>query len=353
MGKKVLILGAGGFIGSHLVSELLKNKKYIMKYIITAVDIQNKKLNEIVQCKKCFKYIHLDITKERKKLSSLIQKNDIIVNLIAIANPGVYVKDPIYTFKLDFMESFNIVEECVKHKKRLIQFSTSEVYGKSASVYMKNRKFLFNEDTTNLILGPVSKQRWIYSCSKQLLERIIYAYGISGKLNYTIVRPFNYMGPLIDFLPSEEKGCPRVFSFFMDALLYKKPMYLVNEGKARRCYTYIKDATAAHLKIIENKGNRFNRQIINIGNIKNETTVRNFAKTMLDIYKKEFAKKGEKLPSMKNISGEKFYGKGYDDSDRRLPDLEKIRMLSGWKAKYSLREMLYETMKYYVNKHRK
>jgi UDP-apiose/xylose synthase len=343
---KILVLGASGFIGSHLVKGLLDKNKYK----ITAVDITSEKVKKITG--KNFKVINfkrIDISKEKDKLKKIIKNNDLVVNLIAIANPGIYVKDPLRTFKLDFSDNLDIIESCVKYKKRLIHFSTSEVYGKSGATYLKNKKFLFNEEKSNLIVGPINKHRWIYSCSKQLLERVIHAYGIQKDLNYTILRPFNYIGPLIDFLPSEKDGCPRVFSFFIDALMYNKPMYLVNGGEAKRCYTYIKDATEAHIKVIENKYNLCNKQIINVGNINNEISIKELAILMRNIYKNNFNTQ-KKLPPMISISGEEFYGEGYDDSDRRLPDTRKIKKLTGWEAKCNIQKMLYESMEYYINK---
>jgi UDP-apiose/xylose synthase len=170
-------------------------------------------------------------------------------------------------------------------------------------------------------------------------------------LNYTIIRPFNYIGPRIDFLPSEGEGVPRVFSFFMDALLYNKPIYLVNGGFQRRCYTDIRDATDAHIRIIDNKRGLCNKQIFNIGVDWNETTIKNLAVQMRRLYEKHFMKKGQKLPKLIDISGEKFYGRGYDDCDRRLPDTKKLRKLTGWKPKHSLKSLLYYSMKYYVDRY--
>jgi nucleoside-diphosphate-sugar epimerase len=178
------------------------------------------------------------------------------------------------------------------------------------------------------------------------LERVIHAYGMQENFQYTIIRPFNYIGPRIDFLPSHEEGIPRVFSFFMDALLYKKPIYLVNGGNQQRCYTDIRDATQAHMLILENTNGLTDQQIINIGHRSNEISIKELALKMCKIWKRDY---GEYIPELIDIDGEEFYGKGYDDSDRRIPILKKIEEI-GWVPKYSIEDILNHSMEYYVTK---
>ena len=106
------------------------------------------------------------------------------------------------------------------------------------------RRATYSEDHSELICGPVTKQRWIYSAGKQLLERVIHAYGLEGQLDYAIIRPFNFIGPRFDYLvPAGNKGGPRVFAQFMSALLTGGPMYLVDGGEQRRSFTHIDDAS--------------------------------------------------------------------------------------------------------------
>ncbi len=334
--KNILVLGAGGFVGAHLTKSLAD----IDGYQVCAIDIDDKKLQDL---NTDFDYRHLDLTTDKEELSDLIQDHDIIINLIAIANPSQYVSDPIGTFELDFVENLWIVKQCVTHNKRLIHFSTSEVYGKSASHY-DDKVHVFDEERTDLILGPINKHRWIYSSSKQLLERVIHAYGLMESLNYTIIRPFNYIGPKIDFLPSENEGIPRVFSLYMDALLQNSPMYIVNGGKQQRCYTDIRDATDAHLIIVANEDDRTSQQIINVGHRDNEITILGLAQKMRAIWLENY---GDTLPKLSTISGEEFYGLGYEDSDRRIPDSSKIEAL-GWTPKYTINDILLYTMAYYT-----
>ena len=180
----------------------------------------------------------------------------------------------------------------------------------------------------------------------------MHAYGIEQGFNYTIIRPFNFIGPKIDFLLHEKEGVPRVFSFFMDALLTGGTMKLVDGGTARRCYTYIDDAVEATYRVVENKGGVCDRQIFNIGSAYNETSIRQMAETMRDIYAEKFRDPQVKLPEIISVPGEEFYGHGYDDSDRRIPDITKARTLLGWEPKWSMRDLLETTMAYYVAEYR-
>jgi len=348
---KILLLGAGGFIGANLTERLLRDGKHE----ITAVDIDSERLEE-GGAKSQIEYLHLDIRNDNAELERLTVENDLIVDLVALANPALYVSDPIGVFKLNFTENLKIVDLCVKHKKRIVQFSTCEVYGKTVAAVLgqdpATHPFPFAEDTTPLIMGPVNNHRWIYACAKQLLERVLHAYGLQEGLNYSIIRPFNFIGPRIDFLPSEREGNPRVFSHFMNALLYGTPMKLVDGGKNFRAYTYIDDAVDCIVRVLENEGGKADRQIFNVGSPENEITIKQMAEMMREIFDAEFRQPGDPLPEIISVTSEEFYGPGYEDCDRRIPDVTKARTLLGWEPEHSLREVYYNSMKYFVEKHR-
>jgi len=269
------------------------------------------------------------------------------------------IRMPIEVFRLNFLENLKIAEACVRHGKRLIQFSTCEVYGRTAAS-LKHAGLrdpedpihaTFTEDESEFILGPVGRHRWIYACSKQLLERVLHAYGLETGFNYTIIRPFNFIGPKIDFLVSEQDGIPRVFSFFMDALMQGTPMQLVDGGGQRRCYTYIDDAIECTYRIVANPGGVCDRQIFNVGSPYNEVSIRHMAETMREIYAEKFRDPATPLPEIVTVTGEAFYGQGYEDSDRRIPNIAKARTLLGWEPKWGFRELLEATMRYYVNEY--
>jgi UDP-apiose/xylose synthase len=350
----ILNLGAGGFIGSHLTQRLLAEG-----HSVTAVDLWSDKVDDLLSHPR-LEFLQQDIRESGWKMDPLVERADLVIDLIAYANPGLYIKMPLEVFRLNFTENLKIAESCVRHGKRLVQFSTCEVYGKTvASLEGAGLKdpedpihATFAEDASPFILGPVCKHRWIYASAKQLLERVLHAYGLEHGFKYTIIRPFNFIGPKIDFLLSEKEGIPRVFSFFMDALLNGGQMKLVDGGSHRRCYTYIDDAIECTYRIVENPGGVCDRQIFNIGSPHNEVSIRQMAEMMREIYAQKFRKDGAALPEILSVPGETFYGEGYEDSDRRIPDITKARTLLGWEPKWAFRDLLEATMSYYVHEYR-
>ena len=351
----VLSLGGAGFIGSHLTGRLL-----LEGHSVVVVDHYVDKISEWMDHPN-LRVLQQDIRKENWSLEELVKEADVVIDLIAYANPGLYVKMPLEVFELNFTENLKIAKACRKLKKRLVQFSTCEVYGKTVASFLNGNLVnptdpmhaTFSEDQTNLIMGPVEKHRWIYASAKQLLERVLHAYGIEDNFNYTIIRPFNFIGPKIDYLLSETDGIPRVFSYFMDALINGGFMKLVDGGRHQRCYTYIDDAIDAIYTIVLNPSDVCNRQIFNIGSPQNETSIKDLAVLMKDIYEQEFWKQGDPdLPEIVDVSAEEFYGKGYEDSDRRIPDISKARLLLNWNPKWDVVSTLKATMHYYVHDYR-
>lgn len=347
---KVLALGGGGFIGSHTVDRLLRHSSHE----VVAYDLYDDKLADVIDHPR-LTYINGDIRNDRQRVQQLIQEADVVVDLIAYANPSLYVTMPLEVFHLNFTENLKIAEDCVKYGKRLVQFSTCEVYGKTVVAVAGDKLedptdpqyAVFNEDTSPMILGSVDQHRWIYSSAKQLLERILHAYGLNDDLQYTIIRPFNFIGPRIDYLPSEQDGNPRVFSHFVESLKSGAPMKLVNGGGQQRSYTYIDDAVDCIVRIIEDRDGVCNKHIFNIGSPYNELTIREMAQKMTEIYKNRWWDGTSPLPELEEVSGEAFYGHGYDDSDRRIPDINKARKLLFWEPKFDLNATLERSMAYW------
>jgi UDP-apiose/xylose synthase len=334
---RIAILGGGGFIGSHLVEYLLSEN-----YFVTAIDIDSKKIAKDCFENKKFTFRNLNIHYDEEQIKEIIKNSDTIINLIAYAVPALYIKKPLEVVELNFFDNLKIIKQCLEFKKWVIQFSSCEVYG-----LLGKRNGVFSEESSLLILGPVQKNRWIYSCAKQLLERIIYAYGTEGLLNYTIIRPFNFIGPNMDFLvKSPDEGIPRVFANFMSSLLYKEPMYIVDNGKNKRTFMFIKDAAKAIGAIIKNK-ELFINQIVNVGNPKNEISMKDLAYLMRKIYSRNIP--SEAVPEIVSIDGEKYYGIGYQDSERRIPVIDKLVSV-GWFPELDLENTFSLSMDYYIQK---
>lgn len=333
----ITVLGAGGFIGSHMVEQLAKRQDHS----ITGLDVSDEKLADVSLDGVEFEKV--DITAEPEVLENAIREADLVVDLVAYANPSLYVSSPLEVFDLNFTQNLLVANMCIKHGKRLIQYSSAEVYGKCVE------GDAYYEDESDSVFGPTEKQRWIYAAAKALLERVLYAHGVEGDLEYTIVRPFNFLGSRIDYLvPPGTMGGPRVFAHFMSALLNDGPMYLVDGGTVHRTFLHIEDATEAFLTIIDNPEKSRN-QIINVGNPDSNVTIIKLAELMIEIYEELTGKRP--ATELLTIDGEEFYGKGYEDSDRLPPDISKMRAL-GWTPKRDLRSTLRDTMEYYISEPR-
>ena len=213
------------------------------------------------------------------------------------------------------MSNLPIVRMCVQHKKRLIFPSTSEVYGMCKDAE-------FDPLNSELVVGPINKPRWIYSVSKQLMDRIIHAYGLKGELDYTLIRPFNWIGAGLDSLTASNPGGARVITQFIGHIIRGEPIQLVDGGSARRSFTDVDDAIAALMTIIENPRGIASGKIYNIGNPANNHSVRELAEMLLKIapeYPEYQA--GAAKSTIVNTTAEAYYGVGYQDVLNRNPKI--------------------------------
>ena len=336
---KILILGVNGFIGNSLAAKILKEKDWE----IYGMDIRNDKLEECLGDER-FHFVEGDISINKEWVEYNVKKCDVVMPLVAIATPATYVREPLKVFELDFEENLNIVRLCVKYNKRLLFPSTSEVYGMCPDKE-------FKEDESPLVLGPIRKQRWIYSASKQLLDRVIWAYGFQRGLKFTLFRPFNWIGPKLDELTSdpEKEGSSRVVTQFISSLILSEPIRLVDGGLQRRCFTYVDDGIECLMKIIEDKDGRFNGEIFNIGNPKNEATIKELAHKLKELFISHPSTKHYKKHSeIIEVYSKEFYGEGYQDIDFRVPSIKKASELIGWEPKVDLDTALKKTLEYYL-----
>jgi nucleoside-diphosphate-sugar epimerase len=207
----------------------------------------------------------------------------------------------------------------------------------------------FREEETNCVLGPIHKQRWIYSCSKQLLDRVIYAYGQRDQLDYTLFRPFNWLGPKLDRLNEQKEGSSRVVTQFISNILYHHEIKLVNKGQQRRSFTYIDDGIDALIRIIENKDGQASQRIFNIGNPRNDVSILELAHLIVELVK-EYPRYRHLAESVKivNVDPLEHYGPGYQDLGFRVPSIDNARRYLGWEPKIDLRTALKKTLDYHL-----
>ncbi|NOZ37080.1 MAG: bifunctional UDP-4-keto-pentose/UDP-xylose synthase [Gammaproteobacteria bacterium] len=325
----ILILGVNGFIGHHLSKSILETTDWT----VYGMDMHSNRLDDIVEHDR-FNFFEGDITINHEWMEYHIKKCDVILPLVAIATPATYVTNPLSVFELDFEANLPIVRACVKYKKRILFPSTSEVYGMSNDSE-------FHPYESNLILGPLSKPRWIYSCSKQLMDRVIAAYGQEQDLDYTLFRPFNWIGSGLDSLHTPKEGSSRVVTQFIGHIARGEPIKLVDGGKQRRSFTNVTDGVAALMKIIENKDGCATGNIYNIGNPKNDLSIRELAELMLEIAQ-EFPeyKPGADKVEIIEVSSEKYYGKGYQDIQTRVPWIENTCKELDWAPTVDVKDAL-------------
>jgi UDP-apiose/xylose synthase len=346
---RIAIVGCGGFVGVHLVKQMLD-----LGYPVDGWDLEDRRLGELVGHKD-FCFHHSDYSAP-ETIDDISKNHSVVIHLAALCNPSLYNTEDQRVIQSNFILPARLAEACAKEGSWLVYFSTSEVYGRTVSgvargmgieVGESNELDLLTEDSSPLLLGAIGSRRWNYACAKQLMERYLLALEVSSQLQWTVVRPFNFLGPEMDFIPGVDgEGVPRVMACFMDALLHGRSMELVDGGGARRCFTWIGDAIDGIIKILENP-QASRGQCFNIGNPKNETDICGLAARMAGIYTQIT---GRDLPNpvWKNVSAESFYGPGYQDSDRRLPNVGKARALLGWEPRMTLDDTLRLTIDWFV-----
>ena len=334
---RVLILGVNGFIGNHLSERLLRDGRYE----VHGMDIGSDAI-ERLKADPHFHFVEGDIGIHSEWLEYHVKKCDVILPLVAIATPIEYTRNPLRVFELDFEENLKIVRDCVKYNKRIIFPSTSEVYG------MCDDKE-FDEDHSRLIVGPINKQRWIYSVSKQLLDRVIWAYGAKEGLKFTLFRPFNWMGPRLDNLDAARIGSSRAITQLILNLVEGSPIKLMDGGAQKRCFTDINDGIEALFRIIENRDGLCDGQIVNIGNPTNEASIRELAEMLLESFNNHPLR--DRFPpfaGFKDVESSSYYGKGYQDVEHRTPSIKNARRLLGWQPTIEMKQTVADTLDYFL-----
>ncbi|MCS3429697.1 bifunctional UDP-4-amino-4-deoxy-L-arabinose formyltransferase/UDP-glucuronic acid oxidase ArnA [Klebsiella sp. BIGb0407] len=334
---RVLILGVNGFIGNHLTERLLQDDNFE----VFGLDIGSDAISRFLSNDR-FHFVEGDISIHSEWIEYHIKKCDVILPLVAIATPIEYTRNPLRVFELDFEENLKIIRDCVKYKKRIIFPSTSEVYGMCSDAE-------FDEDNSPLTVGPINKQRWIYSVSKQLLDRVIWAYGEKEGLRFTLFRPFNWMGPRLDNLNAARIGSSRAITQLILNLVEGSPIKLIDGGRQKRCFTDISEGIEALFRIIENKNHNCDGQIINIGNPENEASIKQLAEMLLESFERHpLRSKFPPFAGFREIESSAYYGKGYQDVEHRKPSIRNAQRLLGWTPTVEMDQTIDETLDFFL-----
>jgi UDP-glucose 4-epimerase len=307
---KYLVTGGAGFIGSHLTKALVNRGNQV-----TVVDnLSTGNLENLSAIKEKIKYINVDIL-EKKFMEKIVSECDYVVHLAAALGVLKIVNNPLSSLKTNLQGTEVILELADKYKKPVLVASTSEIYG-------KNEKVPLNEEDDRVIGHPL-KSRWSYSEAKAVDESLAYFYYLEKKLPIRIVRFFNTVGP------QQVGHYGMVVPRFVTAALRNEPLSVYGSGDQIRCFCHVTDAVRALLLIMDS--DKAVGEVFNVGN-NSQITIMELAKMVIEIT-------GSKS-SIEKIAYEKAYPKGFEDMQRRVPDISKIKQVLGWEPKINLDQII-------------
>lgn len=313
-----LLTGGAGFIGSHLAERLLGKG-----HSVTIIDdLSTGSIENIAHLKgrKNFKYF-IDTAANKSLLAELVDSADSIFHLAAAVGVKLIVESPVRCIETNVRLTEYILDLANKKKKKVMVFSTSEVYGKSTDTP-------FREDG-DLVMGATDKGRWSYACSKALDEFLAIAYWKEKKLPVIVVRLFNTVGP------RQTGQYGMVVPTFARQALSGRPLTVFGDGTQRRCFTHVKDCVWALSKLMEEP--QALGRVINVGS-QEEIAIDELAARVIKAAKSSSA--------VKTIPYDEAYAEGFEDMPRRVPDLTRIHGLIGYKPTLSLDEIIRDVLQY-------
>lgn len=315
---RILITGGAGFIGSHLADYLLGQG-----HRVTIIDdLSTGSMENIREAKENdrFQY-YIDTIFDKPLLAELIDDAEIVFHLAAAVGVLNIVESPVRTIETNVGGSELVLEIAAKKKKRVLIASTSEVYGKST-------KFPFSEED-DLVLGPTTKGRWSYACSKAIDEFLALAYHRERRLPVTIVRLFNTVGP------RQTGRYGMVLPTFVKQALCGEPLTVFGDGEQSRCFTHVGDIVKGLVQCIT--CDAAIGQVFNLGNTE-EVTMNALAEKVIAATQSSSA--------IRYISYDEAYGEGFEDMQRRIPDIAKARSWFGYAPTQSLDNIVMSVVAY-------
>jgi UDP-glucose 4-epimerase len=307
---KYLITGGAGFIGSHLVEKLISrgDQAVVFDNLSTGSAINLSKVKD----KLTFQEGNI---LDKAAIDKLVSESDYIVHLAAALGVFNIVNKPLDSLKTNLQGSGVVLEACDKYRKPVLIASTSEIYG-------KNDKVPLNEEDDRIIGHPL-KSRWSYSEAKAVDESLAYFYYLENKLPIRIVRFFNTVGP------RQVGHYGMVVPRFVSAALKNEPLSVYGSGDQIRCFCHVDDAVRALLLVMDS--DKGVGQVFNVGN--------NQQITIMELAKKVIELTGSKS-NIEKIAYEKAYPEGFEDMQRRVPDISKIKQVLGWTPEINLDQII-------------
>jgi len=318
---RVLVTGGAGYIGSHLVDRLLA-----LGHAVTVLDdLSTGNVANLARSRSEINFVENSILNE-KLVNKLVRRADTVFHLAAGVGVGHIVEKPLAALITNTRGAENVIEASVKHDKRLLLASTSEIYGKTSTMPM-------SEDDDR-VLGSTTVPRWGYSTAKAIDEHLALAYAQHG-LRMSVVRYFNSFGPRLD-----PHGYGSVVANLMRQALDNEPLTVHGNGTQTRCFTYIDDTVEGTLRAgLDEKAEGI---IFNIGN-DHETSINELASLVIEMT-------GSRS-TVRHVSYEERYGKGFEDTKRRVPDVRRAATVLGFRATVELRDGLARTLQWWRQTH--
>ena len=307
---KYLITGGAGFIGSHLVEKLIARGDQV----VTLDNLSTGSDNNLSGIKEKITFQEGNIL-DKASIDKLVSESDYVVHLAAALGVLNIVNKPLESLRTNLQGSEVVLEACDKYKKPVLIASTSEIYG-------KNDKVPLNEEDDRIIGHPL-KSRWSYSEAKAVDESLAYFYYLENKLPIRIVRFFNTVGP------RQVGHYGMVVPRFISAALMNEPLSVYGSGDQSRCFCHVDDAVRALLLVMDSE--KAVGEVFNVGN--------NQQITIMDLAKKVIELIGSSS-SIEKIAYEKAYPEGFEDMQRRVPDISKIKQVLGWTPEINLDQII-------------
>jgi UDP-glucose 4-epimerase len=312
MAVRSLITGGAGFVGSHLAEELLLRGEEV--YALD--DLSTGSIDNIEHLKRDPRFhFTLESVHNEPVLAEMIDRCDVVYHLAAAVGVKLIVESPVRTIETNVHGTEVVLKHANKKKKKVLITSTSEVYGKSNDVP-------FHEDQ-DLVMGPTTKGRWSYACSKALDEFLAIAYWHEKKLPVVIVRLFNTVGP------RQTGRYGMVIPNFVQQALTGDPITVYGDGNQSRAFGYVGDVVKAIANLAHHPAAV--GEVFNIGNTQ-EITINELA----NLVKKIAGSNSEIV----HVPYDRAYEQGFEDMPRRVPDVGKIRQLIGYQPTVDLENIL-------------